>query len=275
MKTITKAGLGCLGALGAWSLLLKPRRNQPGWDRLEGVRYAHRGLHDPALNIPENSMAAFRRAVAHGFGAELDVHLMADGQLAVVHDSSLKRVCGADVYIEDLTAADLERYPLMGTQETIPLFAQVLELFQGKTPLVIELKVERGNAYALTDAVMRALDGWDGVYCLESFHPAALLRLKEKYPQVLRGQLSQNFLKPGEANGLSLPVRFLLTNLLTTAATRPDFIAYNWKDRGNASLRLMKALYGVHEVSWTVRDRETMDALDRAGAASIFEGFVP
>ena len=167
------------------------------------------------------------------------------------------------------------RYPLMGTQETIPLLSQVLELFQGKTPLVIELKVERGNAAALTDGVMAALEGWNGAYCLESFHPAALLRLKEKYPQVLRGQLSQNFLKPEEANGLSLPVRFALTNLLTTAFTRPDFIAYGWKDRGNASLRLMKALYGVHEVSWTVRDRETMDALDRAGAASIFEGFVP
>ena len=275
MKIIAKAGLAALGAAGVWCALLAPRRNQPGWERLEGVRYAHRGLHDPALGIPENSMAAFRRAVEHGFGAELDVHLMADGGLAVVHDSSLKRVCGADVCIEDLTAADLARYPLMGTQETIPLLSQVLELFQGKTPLVIELKVERGNAAALTDAVMAALEGWNGAYCLESFHPAALLRLKEKYPQVLRGQLSQNFLKPEEANGLSLPVRFALTNLLTTAFTRPDFIAYSWKDRGNASLRLMKALYGVHEVSWTVRDRETMDALDRAGAASIFEGFVP
>ncbi len=275
MKIIAKAGLAALGAAGVWCALLAPRRNQPGWERLEGVRYAHRGLHDPALGIPENSMAAFRRAVEHGFGAELDVHLMADGGLAVVHDSSLKRVCGADVCIEDLTAADLARYPLMGTQETIPLLSQVLELFQGKTPLVIELKVERGNAAALTDGVMAALEGWNGAYCLESFHPAALLRLKEKYPQVLRGQLSQNFLKPEEANGLSLPVRFALTNLLTTAFTRPDFIAYGWKDRGNASLRLMKALYGVHEVSWTVRDRETMDALDRAGAASIFEGFVP
>ena len=275
MKIIAKAGLAALGAAGVWCALLAPRRNQPGWERLEGVRYAHRGLHDPALGIPENSMAAFRRAVEHGFGAELDVHLMADGGLAVVHDSSLKRVCGADVCIEDLTAADLARYPLMGTQETIPLLSQVLELFQGKTPLVIELKVERGNAAALTDGVMAALEGWNGAYCLESFHPAALLRLKEKYPQVLRGQLSQNFLKPEEANGLSLPVRFALTNLLTTAFTRPDFIAYSWKDRGNASLRLMKALYGVHEVSWTVRDRETMDALDRAGAASIFEGFVP
>ena len=275
MKIIAKAGLAALGAAGVWCALLAPRRNQPGWERLEGVRYAHRGLHDPALGIPENSMAAFRRAVEHGFGAELDVHLMVDGGLAVVHDSSLKRVCGADVCIEDLTAADLARYPLMGTQETIPLLSQVLELFQGKTPLVIELKVERGNAAALTDGVMAALEGWTGAYCLESFHPAALLRLKEKYPQVLRGQLSQNFLKPEEANGLSLPVRFALTNLLTTAFTRPDFIAYGWKDRGNASLRLMKALYGVHEVSWTVRDRETMDALDRAGAASIFEGFVP
>ncbi len=275
MKIIAKAGLAALGAAGVWCALLAPRRNQPGWERLEGVRYAHRGLHDPALGIPENSMAAFRRAVEHGFGAELDVHLMVDGGLAVVHDSSLKRVCGADVCIEDLTAADLARYPLMGTQETIPLLSQVLELFQGKTPLVIELKVERGNAAALTDGVMAALEGWNGAYCLESFHPAALLRLKEKYPQVLRGQLSQNFLKPEEANGLSLPVRFALTNLLTTAFTRPDFIAYGWKDRGNASLRLMKALYGVHEVSWTVRDRETMDALDRAGAASIFEGFVP
>ena len=274
MKTITKVGLGCLGALGAWGLLLRPRQNQPGWDRLEGVRYAHRGLHDPALGVPENSMAAFRRALEHGFGAELDVHLMADGELAVVHDSSLKRVCGADVHIEDLTAADLERYPLIGSGETIPLFREVLELFEGKTPLVIELKVERGNANALTDAVMAALEGWNGIFCLESFHPAALLRLKEKYPQVLRGQLSQNFLKPGEANGLSLPVRFMLTNLLTTAATRPDFIAYSCKDRNNASLRMMKALYGVHEVGWTVRDRETMDALDREGTASIFEGFV-
>ena len=275
MKEIAKIGLAGLGALGAWCLLLKPRRKQPGWEALEGVRYAHRGLHDRAQGIPENSMAAFRRAVEHGFGAELDVHLMADGNLAVVHDSSLKRVCGKDVLIEDLTAEDLKDYPLMETEERIPLFQDVLALFEGKTPLVIELKVERGNANALTDAVMAALEGWGGTYCVESFHPAVLLRLKERYPKVLRGQLSQNFLRDSEVGGLSLPVRFMQTNLLTTAATQPDFIAYKWQDRGNVSLRLMKALYGVHEVNWTVRDRGTMEALDRAGATSIFEGFVP
>ena len=275
MKALVKIGAAGLGVGAAYGLLLKPRRGHPGWEALSGARYAHRGLHDAGRGVPENSMAAFRRAVEHGFGAELDVHLMADGGLAVVHDSSLRRVCGADVEIEDLTVADLEHYPLMGTEERIPLFQDVLALFEGRTPLIIELKVERGNAAALTDAVMAALDGWNGTYCVESFHPAVLLRLKEKYPQVIRGQLSQDFMKASEVGNLSGPVRFMLTNLLTTAATAPDFIAYKWQDRGNPSLRLMKKLYGVHEAAWTVRDQETMDLLDREGVISIFEGFMP
>ena len=275
MKTIRKAALGCLGGLGAWCLLLRPRRGQPGWETLGNIRYAHRGLHDAKKGIPENSMAAFRLAVVKGFGAELDVHLMADGRLAVVHDSDLTRVCGKKVLIEDLTTADLKNYPLQGTEETIPLFEDVLALFEGKTPLIVELKVERGNANALTDAAMALLKDWNGTYCVESFHPGVLLRLKEKYPDVIRGQLSQNFMKGGEVNGLALPTRFILTNLLTSAFTKPDFIAYNWKDRGNASLRLMKKLYGVHEVAWTVRDRETMEALDGDAVPSIFEGFAP
>ena len=275
MKMTTKAALGCLGAAGAWCLLLQPRRGQPGWETLENVRYAHRGLHDLSQGRPENSMAAFRAAVEGGFGAELDVHLMADGRLAVVHDSDLSRVCGEEAFVEDLTAADLKNYPLQGTEETIPLFEDVLALFEGKTPLVVELKVERGNANALTDAAMALLQNWNGTYCVESFHPGVLLRLKEKYPDVIRGQLSQNFMKGGEVNGLALPTRFMLTNLLTSAFTKPDFIAYNWKDRQNASLRLMKRLYGVHEVAWTVRDRETMEMLDGDGVPSIFEKFVP
>ena len=275
MKRVVKAALGCLGTAGIWCLLLQPRQNQPGWEKLGNVRYAHRGLHNLAEGRPENSMAAFRAAVESGFGAELDIHLMADGGLAVVHDSDLTRVCGKKVFIEDLTADELKDYPLQGTGETIPLFQDVLALFEGKTPLVIELKVERGNANALTDAAMTMLENWNGTYCVESFHPGVLLRLKEKYPWVIRGQLSQNFMKSSEVNGLSLPVRFTLTNLLSTAFTRPDFIAYNWKDRDNMSLRLMKRLYGVHEVAWTVRDKETMERLDGDNVPSIFENFLP
>ena len=275
MNKLTKIGIAGLGGLGTYGLLIKPRRNHPGWDALSGVRYAHRGLHDMSLGVPENSMAAFRRAVERGFGAELDVHLMADGALAVVHDSSLARVCGKDVCIEDLTANHLPDCTLMGTEETVPLLRDVLALFEGKTPLIIELKVKQGNADALTDAVMTLLEDWNGRYCVESFHPEVLLRLKKKYPEVIRGQLSENFLRDTETTDMSLPVRFVLTNLLTTAATKPDFIAYKWQDRSNPTLRLMKKLYGVHEVAWTVKDRETMEALDKDGVISIFEGFIP
>ena len=274
MNKLKKIGIAGLGGLAACALLSKPRRNHPGWDALSGVRYAHRGLHDMSLGVPENSLAAFQRAVEHGFGAELDVHLMADGELAVVHDSSLARVCGKPVCIEDLTADDLPDCTLMGTEETVPLFRDVLALFERKTPLIIELKVERGNAFALTDAVVAELEGWNGTYCIESFHPGVLLRLRDRYPEVIRGQLSENFLKDRTAT-LSLPVRIVLTNLLTTAVTGPDFIAYKWQDRGNPVLRLMKKLYGVHEAAWTVKDRETMEAMDKDGAVSIFEGFIP
>ena len=131
------------------------------------------------------------------------------------------------------------------------------------------------NAAALTDAVMAELSGWSGTYCIESFHPGVLLRLKEKYPWVIRGQLSENFLRGGEVHGLSLPARFALTNLLTTGLTRPDFVAYRWQDRGNLSLRLMRGLYGVHEVGWTVRDQDTLDGLAEEEVPSIFEGFLP
>lgn len=275
MNKLTKIGIAGLGTAGAYALLIRPRRNHPGWNALSGVRYAHRGLHDMGLGVPENSLAAFRRAVDHGFGAELDVHLMADGELAVVHDSSLARVCGKQVCIEDLTAADLPDCTLLGTEETVPLLRDVLALFEGKTPLIIELKVERGNANALTDTVMALLEGWNGTYCVESFHPGVLLRLRQRYPEVIRGQLSENFLKHREVVNLSLPARIALTNLLTTAATEPDFIAYKWQDRSNPTLRLMKKVFGVHEVAWTVKDRETMEMLEKDGAISIFEGFVP
>ena len=51
--------------------------------------------------------------------------------------------------------------------------------------------------------------------------------------------------------------------------TRPDFVAYRWQDRGNLSLRLMRGLYGVHEVGWTVRDQDTLDGLAEAVRSSM------
>lgn len=256
-----------------WCLLLLPRRKHGGWKKISAFRYAHRGLHNIERGIPENSLAAFRRAAEKGFGAELDVHLMADGQLAVVHDSNLSRVCGKEAIIEELRREDLAEYPLLGSGEQIPLLEEVLALFEKKAPLIIELKVENGNAASLTDAVMARLSGWKGKYCIESFHPGVLRHLRKNYPSVIRGQLGENFLRRKGEVSLPWHQRAILTFLLTSFFTRPDFIAYRYTDRGCVSLRLMRNLYGVHEVGWTIRDKETMEELEAQGVVPIFEGF--
>ena len=58
------------------------RTGHPKLELLRRYRYAHRGFHDKP-QVPENSLAAFRRAIERGFGAELDVHLTKDGKLVV------------------------------------------------------------------------------------------------------------------------------------------------------------------------------------------------
>ena len=176
-----------------WILALRCRNGHTAWNTLRNFRYAHRGLHDSENGIPENSMAAFRLAVENGYGIELDIHLTKDGRLAVIHDSSLLRTAGADVRVETLTAEELDQYRLEGTDEKIPFLEEVLPLFEGKTPLVVELKVE-GNAAALAKAACDLLDQYKVDYCIESFHPQAILWLKKNRPEICRGQLSQNFL---------------------------------------------------------------------------------
>ena len=256
---------------GLLLFLLAGRRNHPGLAALRGWSYAHRGLHGEG--IPENSMAAFRRSLEHGYGIELDVHLMKDGELAVVHDSSLKRTAGADVRIEDLTAEDLEKYPLEGTEEKIPLFRDVLALYAGKAPLIIELKPEKGNHAALAKATCDLLESYEGAYCLESFDPRAVIWLKKHRPELIRGQLAYNyFTKKGM---LPWILKLLLTFNLMNVTTRPDFIAYRCDHLKVFTNFLCRKVLGLQGVTWTLKNKEDYDDAVKKGWIPIFEGFIP
>ena len=274
-----------------FTLLLQCRRGHSAWGLLRLFRYAHRGYHDKP-RIPENSMAAFRRAIENGYGTELDVHLMKDGRLAVIHDASLRRTAGADVLVEDLTAEELKQYRLEGTDEQIPLLEEVLEqlqhllqqgdlleevleLFQDRTPLIIELKAERGNHAALAEATCRMLDRYRVHYCIESFDPRCLIWLKKNRPEIVRGQLSEQFLRHGETAGHGKATMWLLGNLFSNVAVRPDFIAYRFSDRDNLCLRWCRKFYHVQEVNWTIRTKEEMEAAEAQGNLVIFECFDP
>lgn len=250
------------------------RHGHPYWQILAAFRYAHRGYHNKP-QIPENSMVAFRRAVSNNFGAELDVHLMADGTLAVIHDASLKRTSGADVQIEDLTANDLAQYRLEGTDEQIPLLEDVLKLFEGRTPLIVELKPERGNHKALTAATVALLDQYHVNYCIESFDPRCLMWLKKNRPEIVRGQLSENFLRHGDGTPQNKLVLWAAGNLLLNFLTRPDFIAYRYEDRDCAAVRICRRVFRVQEINWTITTKKEMRDAERKGNLVIFENFDP
>ena len=253
-----------LGSIGG-------RTAHPGLKDLRGWSYAHRGLHGEGR--PENSMAAFRAALEGGYGIELDIHLLKDGSLAVIHDSSLKRTTGREGRIEDLTTEELPNYRLEGTEETIPTFRELLDLYDGKAPLIVELKPVDGNHAALAEAACSMLEGYRGVYCMESFDPRCVFWLKKNRPRIIRGQLSENFLKSDQK--MSWPLRFCLTYILGNFFTQPDFIAYKFADRKNVSAILCRRLYGVQGVTWTLKTREDYDTAIREGWIPIFENFRP
>ena len=236
-----------------FTLMLQCRRGHSAWGLLRLFRYAHRGYHDKP-RIPENSMAAFRRAI---------------------ENASLKRTAGADVLVEDLTAEELKTYRLEGTDERIPLLEEVLELFQDRTPLIIELKAERGNHAALAEATCRMLDRYRVHYCIESFDPRCLIWLKKNRPEIVRGQLSEQFLRHGETAGHGKATMWLLGNLFSNVAVRPDFIAYRFSDRDNLCLRWCRKFYHVQEINWTIRTKEEMEAAEAQGNLVIFECFDP
>ena len=253
-------------------LAIRCRSGHPGLKDLEGWNYAHRGLH--GNGIPENSMAAFRASLDHGYGIELDVHLLADGNLAVMHDSLLNRTTGQPGRIEDLTTEDLKNYRLEGTEETIPEFMDVLTLYGGRAPLIVELKPVDGNHAALTEAVCRMMDTYKGPYCLESFDPRCVAWLYKNRPDIIRGQLTENFFK--SKSDLPDYLKFALWHCLTNIMCVPDFVAYKFADRKDTvSVKLCRKLWKAKTVTWTLKTREEYDTAVSEGWIPIFEGFEP
>lgn len=258
--------------LFVYFLLVQGRRGHPGLQALRGWSYAHRGLHDETK--PENSMAAFRAALESGYGIELDVHLLQDGNLAVIHDSALKRTTGAEGKIEDLTTAQLAQYRLDGTDETIPTFQQVLDLYAGKAPLIVELKTDGSNFAQLTETVCNTLEDYPGLYCLESFDPRCIRWLYKNRPELIRGQLTENFFA-SKTSTLPWYLKLALSAQLMNFLLQPDFVAYRYADRKNLGNIMVRNCWGVQGVTWTLKTPEEYTIAQEEGWIPIFENFRP
>ena len=251
--------------------LVAPRMlHKPDYSRLRGAHYAHRGLFDNRTDAPENSVLAFQKAVDAGYGIELDVQLSKDDIPVVFHDATLKRMCGVEGNIWEYTLAELQQMKLGNSNETIPTLASVLKAVAGKVPLIVEYKLDVAQT-KICELGNALLKDYPGVYCIESFHPLALLWYKKHRPDVVRGQLSMEFWKEDKYRG-NVPL-LLLSYLLPNAITRPDFIAYRHSDAKNLSRRVARRL-GALSVAWTIKSQAQFDAAKDQFDLFIFDSFL-
>ncbi len=256
--------------MALYVFLIAPGRRGKDVSALRGFAYAHRGLFENRNGIPENSLAAFQKAVEAGFGIELDVQLTKDGQLAVFHDKTLNRMCGADACLSELSYDEAQKCTLLGTDERIPLFSNVLDLVAGRVPLIVEIK-HYGNVNHLAGEVNAMLSRYNGPYCVESFHPLAMRWFKKNAPQVIRGQLASGVISRESPAYQQAALKYLLVNVLS----RPDFIAYDIREDKNASIFLLKHLFRPLWVAWTVRTPQELAKALQTYDLQIFEGFMP
>lgn len=259
-------------AAALYLLMIMPHMGQrPETAFFKNWLYAHRGLHDNASDMPENSMAAFARAIDAGFGIEMDIQLSRDGIPVVFHDSNLKRACGVEGRVKDYSYEELRQFSLFGSGEGIPKFEEALELVDGRVPLIVEFKIASGNL-ALCPIADQILRRYKGAYCIESFNPLGLWWYRRHHREVVRGQLSDAFLREGTYRG---PLCFVLQNLLANFISKPDFVAYDHKYPNILSRKLCRGLYRNMAAAWTIRSQEELDAARRYFDIFIFDSFLP
>ena len=248
---------------------VKPRNGKKSLKPLLNYKYAHRGYHGDG--VEENSKTAFERAIEKGYGIEIDVRFSRDGELMVFHDETFKRVCGIDKRVVDLTCAELKEIKLGNTEDTIPTFREVLDLVNGRVPLLIEIKQDMGEG-DVASATAKALEDYKGAFLVQSFNPLAVALFKKKMPRAVRGILSDNFMRDKERRK---PLYFALKNLLLNFLCRPDFVSFNCEEYKRAfTLRFVKRFYGATLFAWTVRSEETEKRAEKNGFTGIiFENY--
>jgi len=232
---------------------------------------AHRGLYNNK-DIPENSIKAFKKAVRNGYGIELDVQLTIDNKLVVFHDESLIRMTGKDEILNRCTYAKISKLKLLNTDEHIPLFEDVLKVLKKDTPLIIEVKPE-GRCIDATKMTLKYMRNYKGIYNIESFNPNVVRYLRKNEPDIVRGQLAENYFK--SKSNMNNLLKFILTNTLLNFYTKPDYIAYDCTNTNNLSFKILSKLYKAECVAWTIKSQEQLQKNKQYYKCFIFDSFIP
>lgn len=227
---------------------------------------AHRGLHNK--QCPENTLAAFSRAIEAGYAVEMDVQMTRDGELVVFHDYDLERLTGLKGDIRKVDYSYIKDATILGTDQRIPLFEEFLKHIDGRIPILIEVKHHR-HIGPVEEKIAALLENYSGEVAVESFNPLIILWFKRHAPKVVRGQLSSNL----KEDKLPLWQKFVVWSLLLLRINGSQFLAYDADNIHRPVILRLKKRMPV--VMWTVRDPKVLEETKGYYDNYMFEGYIP
>ena len=228
-------------------------------------KLAHRGLHNEIF--PENSLGAFENACTYGFAIELDVRLTSDGTPIVLHDPNTLRMCGVDKNIREVSVDELSDYRLNKTKYSIPTLHEVLDLVNGKVPIMIEIK-PASKKDKVEEKVYNVIKDYKGDIAVKSFNPLSMIWFKKHAPKVLRGMLSSYF---SEVEDLPYLYKQIIKKLTLFKLVKPDFISYDHNDLPNKYV----SKRNVPVLAWTIVSKDIENQVMKLANNVIFEGYIP
>ncbi len=236
---------------------------------------AHRAFHDVAKGRPENSRAAIRAAIERGYGIEIDLQSSKDGHAMVFHDYDLARLAEGKGAIRLVKAQTLRKMPLLGGEEGIPTFAEVLDLVAGRVPLLVEIKDQDGamgpRTGELEEAAAQDLKGYKGDVAMMSFNPHSVAAFAKHRPDLPRGIVTCGYLQE-DWPLLPVATRKYLRDIPDFTRVGASFISHHAADLTNPAVTQLKAA-GTPILCWTIRSQEAEVAAREVADNITFEGY--
>jgi glycerophosphoryl diester phosphodiesterase len=246
-----------------------------GPDWLTAQPVAHRGLHDIAAGVVENTASAFAAAIAGGFTIETDLQLSSDGEAMVHHDFALGRVTLGSRQLAAMTAAGLKEVPFKATADRMMTLSEMCRFVAGRTPMLIELKSRFDGDLRLVERAAAVLETYAGPFAVMSFDPAPIIALRALAPTFTRGIVAERTYADSEWRALSDKQKRSLAFLLHAPRSRPHFIAYQVNDLPSPGPWIARNVFGRRLLAWTVRTDAERARAKRRADQMIFEGFRP
>jgi len=236
---------------------------------------AHRGLHDAAAGVVENTPSAFAAAIAGGYAIECDIQISADGEAMVFHDQTLERLTDGSGRVDAMPAAELKRVSFRHGGDRMITLRELCDLVADRTGLLVEIKSRFDGDLRLVTRAADVLAGYGGRVALMSFDPAPIAALRTLAPRLPRGIVAERRYTHAEWSSLPARTKRALTYFHHALRSRPQFIAYSVKDLPAAIPRLARTMLRLPLLTWTVRTDVDRERAGRYADQMIFEGFRP